>query len=183
MLLIPAFVDPANGNLVQDGVLGRGRHFCRCRAVRSMDAFAVRYLLNGIIRCHSPPSYQAFSGSTGAKRKPVLQCLCMCFFLVFGFFHTAFKLSSLWHVGYVLDDFYGFQMCSRADLLMCNSARCPDSIEPPQLLGSMPSYLCMCLRTAISVPHSYVLVLSITSRGMAIYTIEILTRSSSHLVL
>lgn len=59
MLLIPAFVDPANGNLVQDGVLGRGRHFCRCRAVRSMDAFAVRYLLNGsfyVVCLHSYPS-------------------------------------------------------------------------------------------------------------------------------
>jgi hypothetical protein len=30
------------------------------------------------------------------------------FFIFYFFIHTAFKLSSLWHVGYVLDDFYGF---------------------------------------------------------------------------
>jgi hypothetical protein len=27
---------------------------------------------------------------------------------LFFYIHTAFKLSSLWHVGYVLDDLYGF---------------------------------------------------------------------------
>jgi hypothetical protein len=61
---------------------------------------------------------------------------CLFFFL----YHTAFKLSSLWHVGYLLGDFYDFYVCSCTNLLMYNSARCPDSIEPPQLLGSTPSY-------------------------------------------
>jgi hypothetical protein len=41
---------------------------------------------------------------------------------------------------YLLDDFYDFQMCSRVNLLLYNPARYPDSIEPPQLLGSVPSY-------------------------------------------
>lgn len=36
--------------------------------------------------------------------------------LVFFFLnHTAFKLYSLWQVGYVLDSFYGFCMLSRLD--------------------------------------------------------------------
>jgi hypothetical protein len=64
-------------------------------------------------------------------------------FLVFSFFsfnHTAFKLYSLWHVGCLLDDFYDLHTCSRASLLLYNPARHPDSIEPPRLLGSMPSY-------------------------------------------
>jgi hypothetical protein len=58
----------------------------------------------------------------------------------FSFNHTAFKLYSLWHVGYLLDDFYHLHTCSRASLLLYNPARRPDSIEPPRLLGSMPSY-------------------------------------------
>jgi hypothetical protein len=61
----------------------------------------------------------------------------LCFF---SFNHTAFKLCSLWHVGYLHDDFYGFHICSRASFLLYNPARRPDSIEPPRLLGSMPSY-------------------------------------------
>jgi hypothetical protein len=58
----------------------------------------------------------------------------------FSFNHTAFKLYSLWHVGCLLDDFYDLHTCSRASLLLYNPARHPDSIEPPRLLGSMPSY-------------------------------------------
>ena len=59
---------------------------------------------------------------------------------LFFLYHTAFKLFSLWHVGYLLDDFYDLQVCSCANFLMYNSACRPDSIEPPQLLGSTPSY-------------------------------------------
>jgi hypothetical protein len=54
--------------------------------------------------------------------------------------HTAFKLYSLWHVGYFHDDLYGFYVCSRVSLLPYNPARCPDSPEPPLLLGLVPSY-------------------------------------------
>lgn len=61
-------------------------------------------------------------------------------FFFFSLNHTAFKLNSLWHVGYLLDDFYGLHICSRASLPLYNPARRPDSTEPPRLLGSMPSY-------------------------------------------
>jgi hypothetical protein len=74
---------------------------------------------------------------------------------LFFYHHTAFKLNSLWHVGYLLDGhlldgylldgylldgylldgFYGFLVCSRVHLLLHNPARCPDSTKPPQLLG------------------------------------------------
>jgi hypothetical protein len=37
-------------------------------------------------------------------------------FLIFSKNYIAFKLYSLWHVGYLHDDFYGFQTCSRASL-------------------------------------------------------------------
>ena len=30
--------------------------------------------------------------------------------------HTAFKLNSLWHVGYLRDSLYGFYLCSRVSL-------------------------------------------------------------------
>jgi len=46
-------------------------------------------------------------------------------------YHAAFKLYSLWHVGYLLDDFYDLQVCSYANFLMYNSACCPNSIELP----------------------------------------------------
>lgn len=59
-----------------------------------------------------------------------------CFF----FNRTASKLYSLWHVGYLLDDLYGFHVLSRVNLLLYNPASRPDSAEPPRLLGLMPSY-------------------------------------------
>ena len=59
----------------------------------------------------------------------------------FRFNHIAFKLNSLWHVGYLVDDFYGLLVCSRANLLLYNPARRPDSIELLRLLGSKPSYI------------------------------------------
>jgi hypothetical protein len=49
--------------------------------------------------------------------------------------HTAFKLYSLWHVGYLFDDFYGFDMCSRVGLLPYNPARRPAIIKAPRLFG------------------------------------------------
>ena len=55
--------------------------------------------------------------------------------------HTAFKLNSLWHVDYLLDDFYGLLVCSRDGLLPYSCARRPDSTEPPQLSGLPPSYV------------------------------------------
>jgi hypothetical protein len=60
----------------------------------------------------------------------------MRFFL----YHTAFKLYSLWHVGYLHDDFYGFSVCSYFDLFTYSFARHPDFIKPPQRLGFTPSY-------------------------------------------
>ena len=60
------------------------------------------------------------------------------FFVCFN--HTAFKLYSLWHVGYLLDDFYDFDVCSRVKLQLYNPARRPAFIKTPRLLGSMPSY-------------------------------------------
>ena len=49
--------------------------------------------------------------------------------------HTAFKLNSLWHVGYLLDDFYGFDMCSRVNLQLYNSARRPALIQGATAFG------------------------------------------------
>jgi hypothetical protein len=57
------------------------------------------------------------------------------FVFSFRFNHTAFKLYSLWHVGYLLDDFYGLHICSRVHLLLYNPARHPASTEPPRLSG------------------------------------------------
>lgn len=76
--------------------------------------------------------------------------------LLFTFNHTAFKLNSLWHVGYLLDDFYGLHICSRASLLLYNPARHPDSIEPPRLLGQMPSYfsVAIVLHHLLTLHHS-----------------------------
>jgi len=55
--------------------------------------------------------------------------------LIFFFNHTAFELNSLWHVGYLLDDFYGFDMCSRVNLQLYNSARCPALIQGATAFG------------------------------------------------
>jgi hypothetical protein len=60
--------------------------------------------------------------------------------LFFCFNHTVSKLYSLWHIGYLLDDFYGLHICSRMHLLLYNPARRPASTEPPGLSGSTPSY-------------------------------------------
>jgi len=61
-------------------------------------------------------------------------------FFVFGFNHTAYKLYSLWHVGYLLDDFYAYICALASTCNLYNPARCPGSTKPPQLSGSMPSY-------------------------------------------
>jgi hypothetical protein len=55
----------------------------------------------------------------------------------FSFSHTAFKPNSLWHVGYLHDDFYGFHISSRsrASFPLYNPARRPASTEPPRLSG------------------------------------------------
>ncbi|KAI3481363.1 hypothetical protein L1887_56330 [Cichorium endivia] len=50
-------------------------------------------------------------------------------------------LNSLWHVGYLLDDFYGILVCSRVDRSQYSYARRPDSTEPPQLSGLLPFYV------------------------------------------
>lgn len=73
-------------------------------------------------------------GSDGAGYD---QLLLLVFVL---FNHTALKLYSLWHVGYLLDDFYGFDVCSRVNLKLYNSARRPAFIKAPRLSGSLPSY-------------------------------------------
>ena len=77
--------------------------------------------------------------SVSANALVIVSRLLIIFFFFF-LNHTAFKLISLWHVGYSLDDFYGFFVCSRLGLLPYNYARRPDSTEPPQLLGLLPSY-------------------------------------------
>ena len=70
--------------------------------------------------------------------------LCLGFW--FGFNHTAYKLYSLWHVGYLLDDFYAYIYALASTCNLYNPARCPDSTKPPQLSGSVPSYfLCVVL--------------------------------------
>jgi hypothetical protein len=72
------------------------------------------------------PLLSKLANGTNTKGYPV------CFIC---FNHTAFKLYSLWHVGYPLDDFYGLHMCSRVHLLLYNPARRPASTEPPRLSG------------------------------------------------
>jgi hypothetical protein len=73
-----------------------------------------------------------------------------------GFNHTAFKLNCLWHVGYLLDDFYGLLVCARASLLLFNPARRPDSIKSPRLLGSKPVYcfVAIVLHHLLTLHHS-----------------------------
>jgi hypothetical protein len=40
------------------------------------------------------------------------------FYFIFSFNHTAFKLNSLWHVRYLLDDFYAYT-CALASIFDC----------------------------------------------------------------
>jgi hypothetical protein len=49
--------------------------------------------------------------------------------------HTAFKLNSLWHVGYHLDNFYGFHVCSRVKPQLFNLARRPALIQGATAFG------------------------------------------------
>jgi hypothetical protein len=87
-----------------------------------------------VTTCRTAHNFQAISAS------PIL-CRQGDWFPFFYFFnHTAFKLNSLWHVGYLLDDFYDFYVCSRVNLQLYNSARRPAFIKAPRLSGSMPSY-------------------------------------------
>jgi hypothetical protein len=75
-----------------------------------------------------------------AISRSCLLCLAShTFSFLFLFNHTASKLYSLWHIGYLLDDFYGLHICSRVHLLLYNPARRPASIEPPRPSGSTPS--------------------------------------------
>jgi hypothetical protein len=52
--------------------------------------------------------------------------------------YTAFKLHSLWHIGYLLDNFYGFDICSGVDPLAYDPARRLAFIKALRLFGSMP---------------------------------------------
>jgi hypothetical protein len=61
--------------------------------------------------------------------------------LAFFFGQTAFKLNSLWHVGYLRDDLCDFCVCSRLSSVPYDSSRRPDFLKPPQLLGFAPSYV------------------------------------------
>ena len=63
----------------------------------------------------------------------------MIFF--YNFNRAASKLCSLWHVGYLLDDFFGSQKCSRACRVVRKPARCHDSIDPLRVLGICPPTL------------------------------------------
>jgi hypothetical protein len=76
------------------------------------------------------------------SRSPSQACFLFSFLSLF-LNHTAFKLHSLWHVGYLLDDLYDFNMCSRVGLLPCNPARrltVPPSPVRHSFWGSVPSY-------------------------------------------
>src|SRR6195952_504939 len=62
-------------------------------------------------------------------------------FAPYGFFffflnHTAFKLNSLWHAGYLRDNICDLYVCSRF-VFLCSysSARRPDFTKPPRLSG------------------------------------------------
>ena len=75
--------------------------------------------------------------------------------------HTAFKLNSLWHVGYLRDNFCAFYVCSPLDFHSYSSARRPDFTKPPPLLGFVLSYFLVLvtphrpltlLRSSISLP-------------------------------
>jgi hypothetical protein len=59
---------------------------------------------------------------------------------IFFFYHTTFKLYSLWYVGYLRDGLDGFCVYSRLGSVPYNSSRRPDFLKPPQLLGFAPSY-------------------------------------------
>ena len=50
-------------------------------------------------------------------------------------YHTAFKLYSLWHVGYLLDNFYDFHVCSRVKLQLFNPARRPALFQGATAFG------------------------------------------------
>ena len=75
------------------------------------------------------------------------------FFLVFSFNHTAYKLYSLWHVGYLLDDFYAYIYALDSTFDLYNPARYPDSTKPPQLLGLVPSYF-PCIVLLVMAPQA-----------------------------
>lgn len=63
------------------------------------------------------------------------------FYSCFSKNHTAFRSISLWHVGYLFDDFHGLYMCSRVGLLQYSHARHPAFTKAPRLLGKwIPSY-------------------------------------------
>lgn len=49
--------------------------------------------------------------------------------------HTASKPNSLWHVGYLHDNFYGFDVCSRVTLQPFNIARRPALIQGATAFG------------------------------------------------
>jgi hypothetical protein len=73
--------------------------------------------------------------------------------LFFFCLHTAFKLNSLWHVGYLPDNLCDFYLCSRLDFYSYSSARRPDFTKPPPLLGFVPSYFPAFLTLHLP-PHS-----------------------------
>ena len=107
---------------------------------------ACSLILSNIIRCNQC----IFHSSVRRHSSLTLSTFTSFLYL------TAFRLYSLWYVGYLLDDFYDLQVRSCANFLMYKSACRPDSIEPPRLFGSMPSYflsLLYCISQLFSILH------------------------------
>lgn len=99
-------------------------------------------------------SMNSSTGSVAASSKSMIRSFSSCladirillvsslpkFNFFFFFNHTAFKLYSLCHVGYLLDDFCVLNMCSCVGFQPYSPARDPDFFKPPPLLGFAPSY-------------------------------------------
>ena len=86
--------------------------------------------------CHSvcavPRAFKVAILAEMADR-PSARTLCLPLFFFLN--NTAFKLHSLWHVGYLLDDFYDFHVCSRVKLQLFNPARRPALFQGATAFG------------------------------------------------
>jgi hypothetical protein len=90
--------------------------------------------------CKAGSAHEVRSRSMREARCGGGSCAFVAFFVFLSSNHSASKLYSLWHIGYLLDAFYGLHICSRVHLLLYNPARRSASTEPPWLSGSTLSY-------------------------------------------